>query len=578
MHDVSCMLSLSRSQWSKEEKATPIRQINTAPVWIMDFVCSSQPLDDGEEDLRVHIDGSDTVHSLAKISLLSSATDSDSDPINNTIIAKYPCWSYHFHVGPRPLRPLIRRVPLTEPSCSVPPAATSAVTPRPRGSLLRCSKLVHRVTTPSEAQQLIGRGHREPDVTPARKEYNEKRKRDREAGERRVATRAANGRTRFRPPNPHPLTPQTPRGLPLTSGTLLTPTPAPIPRVPLQPVVNAQTAPTHADFSRFGGQSSENFFPVPYLQPGIEWFNTLRPGSQAALLAAHLDYSSVSTGGSGGDGNFGMGVSFPPLRHLCFNPFTANTDIQGPHSFGDGTGLSGDADDDGDLPGDDDRDYIEDSWTRPEEPSPDDDEDQAPPPAISSLEFTMRSVEPAYQQKANRKKRKAAPLPPTEDDADENPTDDEARPKKQAKSRSIHALASDDHERIYKLSFDKIKSEVTRRWPFPIRGKGTRRPGLPSPGDMIELIRLVFTDAAFDLGLSTSQIFQFRGGLKTLAALLVPAAYGLTDISTIRNLTPGSIAEGIENNRLLRAVCFVRMAEPEKVLLITVESQWFLSF
>ncbi|KAJ7799072.1 hypothetical protein B0H14DRAFT_2617354 [Mycena olivaceomarginata] len=189
------------------------------------------------------------------------------------------------------------------------------------------------------------------------------------------------------------------------------------------------------------------------------------------------------------------------------------------------------------------------------------------PPPVSSLQFTMRTVQPDYQKK---RKQHADTI-----DLDDTSDDEEsAGPKKRKqKSRSIASIAA-DHAEICELAFDHLRKELTHHTPFPVAA-GRRRatvprvaPAVPVPNPAVsgaagkhrtavaqtdeftELVLSAFTEAAFDLEMGNtrptaedmrlirSRVPTFRGGLKVVAP-----------IETLENPTPALISATLEKNR-----------------------------
>ncbi|KAJ7084765.1 hypothetical protein B0H15DRAFT_951263 [Mycena belliarum] len=203
------------------------------------------------------------------------------------------------------------------------------------------------------------------------------------------------------------------------------------------------------------------------------------------------------------------------------------------------------------------------SWSQ----APDVDEDlDGQPPAVSSLEFSTRDVEPRFNLKRKSRPSQHRVVEDPEDDDEHSDEDDsdtaeaEMPRKKKQKSRSISAVAA-DHREICEAAYPKIKIELTHRLPFPTTDIRRTGPRQTQTDEFTELILGVFTDAAFELELDDvrptledirlirSRVPQFRAGIKILARLWVPAEYKLVDIKTLQNPTPASIEAQLEANR-----------------------------
>ncbi|KAJ7101311.1 hypothetical protein B0H15DRAFT_796141 [Mycena belliarum] len=490
----------------------------------------------------------------------------------------------------------------------------------------------------------LGRGRREVQLTDARKEHDERTKKNTLAGEKRTATRRLNATNMANASLGTPAKPAAIPGQPAATPVRLAATPAgpttitthynvsathcnvsathrylstttPIikpraPRMPLQEVNTNWNSPSYTDFSQRTMPPSFNFSPPPAASTsGTQsrpshssiqapappaWFAAMPPSIQAALLAScnpsvaacfqssgpvigeheasgydglsNLEqftnegkyYGSMGSGSSGRD-NGGSGSSVNGGYHDGGGYSSGNASPDGSGNGGDG-GVNGG--DDGSIDGGDGEGYPEPSWAR----APDTDLDlDGHLPAVSSLEFSTRAVEPAYNRKTKRRRshHPAAPERAHEDDDSEEDDAVEAempRKSKKQKSRSISAIA-DDHREICEVAYDKLKIELTHRLPFPV--KDIRRTGShqTQTDEFTELILSVFTDAAFDLDLEDvrptsddiklirSRVPQFRAGVKSLARSLVPAEYKFVDIQTLKNPTQESIDAQLEANR-----------------------------
>ncbi|KAJ7160368.1 hypothetical protein C8R46DRAFT_1286089 [Mycena filopes] len=299
-------------------------------------------------------------------------------------------------------------------------------------------------------------------------------------------------------------------------------------------------------------------FPTPpptQSTSAVDWFSSLPPDERTTLLNA------LNAGGEEGD------LMFPRTSTSTYRSPAGSSSLSGSDAgqhlpqletfSGDNAPLYTDGDD-GD--GDNDQDSSwgrrpNDGWGQPSDDGPAD--EQSTP--TSSLDITMRTVNPAYRR-AHKRKRHADPADdePSEDEQDEDDDSEEMqRPKK--KSRSI-AGRPEEHQRICECAFDKIKIELALRKPFPV-SVGRSRTARARTDEFMELILEAWTDAAFDLELEhvkptkddidliRARVPQFRSGLKVIARRFVPGAYQLIDIRTLKNPTQESINAQLEANR-----------------------------
>ncbi|KAF8204495.1 hypothetical protein K438DRAFT_1757694 [Mycena galopus ATCC 62051] len=200
---------------------------------------------------------------------------------------------------------------------------------------------------------------------------------------------------------------------------------------------------------------------------------------------------------------------------------------------------------------------INEQWTHAPDEGPRDIDE---PPPVSSLECTMRTVQPRYQ---NKRKRRLNATNAAQSDADvgisilsESP---EPR-KRKHKSRSI-ATISDDHQTVCKLAFHHLRMSLTHKVPFPVSAGRCAARGPATTDEFNELVLDSFTNAAFDVGLEEaeptpediklirSRVPTFRGGLKDVMRDLVPSTYDLEQIETLKNPTPELINATLEKNR-----------------------------
>ncbi|KAJ7160310.1 hypothetical protein C8R46DRAFT_1223784 [Mycena filopes] len=443
-----------------------------------------------------------------------------------------------------------------------------------------------------------GRTHCTPTLTPARQEFDKRRKKNHDRGVKAAQTRAA--RHAGAGPAPSlgapqrtaastasgaaPATSQAPPGtprqfapLPRTGQNQRPPLPLqsstpqqqrPLPqheRTPLQPVSANGSTPTYSSFTQLLPSStpqrqrpqppleqtplqpvptngsrltSLSFTQLPNSSPSLPTPPSTQVYAPAADPSAQAWYESLSEpqranlmSSLNPMGTSTLGDNWQQLPHL--------------HSMGasDGPGMNDDGEE---------QDF---GSQQHEEPSDDDDE---PTPPVSSLQVTMRDIVPSYSR-SRKRKRSSADDADEDEDADED-DDEETLPPPKKKSRSIGQL-SEEHQQICELAFDKLKIELTLRMPFPVsvgRGRGARSRKID---EFTELILNAFTEAAFDLGfedavptkadidLIRSRVPQFRGKVKTLARVYVPAAYELVDIQTLRDPTPEKVEAQVGKNR-----------------------------
>ncbi|KAJ7824527.1 hypothetical protein B0H14DRAFT_3728413 [Mycena olivaceomarginata] len=372
-------------------------------------------------------------------------------------------------------------------------------------------------------------------------------------------------------PTPQPL----PRASNLNAGVPQTPhRPLPLPqplRAPLQPM-EANSSPNYMDFSRQASSRATQLTPAFVRGPplsGVEWFTGLSESDKAALL------NSLSAGSTPGADQWGSMQNLLRFENGGQGLEMDGSGAPGPHE----------------VPG------MEEGNDEPWTQSPDDGPaDIDEPPPVSSLQFTMRTVQPDYQKK-RKQHTDTIDLDDTSDDevlafrclflsAESDivsPGICRAQKRKQ-KSRSIASIAA-DHAEICELAFDHLKKELTHRTPFPVAA-GRRRatvpraaPAVPVPNPAVsgaagkhrtviaqmdeftELVLSAFTEAAFDLEMGNtrptaedmklirSRVPTFRGGLKVVARMLVPDAYGFIAIETLENPTPALISATLEKNR-----------------------------
>ncbi|KAJ7738628.1 hypothetical protein B0H16DRAFT_94845 [Mycena metata] len=208
-------------------------------------------------------------------------------------------------------------------------------------------------------------------------------------------------------------------------------------------------------------------------------------------------------------------------------------------------------DNDNDGRRDQDLDDEEPGWAQQRDDDPADREEHAPP--ASSLQVTMRDVQPSYPRTRKRKR-----VEDDEDDSEEEDNEEPSQPKKK-KSRSIASLP-EEHQKICDAAFDLLKIELTLRMPFPVAvGRGRTARARADPFN--ELLLQAFTDAAFDmkledvepikadLDLIRSRVPQYRSALKVVARAVVPSAYGLVDIEDLDDPTEANINAVLEKNR-----------------------------
>ncbi|KAJ7836275.1 hypothetical protein B0H14DRAFT_2589830 [Mycena olivaceomarginata] len=260
--------------------------------------------------------------------------------------------------------------------------------------------------------------------------------------------------------------------------------------------------------------------------PGIEWFTGLSESDKAALL------NSLSAGSTS------LWRYLLAQGHRDFHDDSIGLEM-------DGSGNPGPHE----IPG------MEEGNDEPWTQSPDDGPaDIDEPPPVSSLQFTMRTVQPDYQKK---RKQHADTI-----DLDDTSDDEEsAGPKKRKqKSRSIASIAA-DHAEICELAFDHLRKELTHHTPFPVAAgrrratvprvpAGKHRTAVAQTDEFTELVLSAFTEAAFDLEMGNtrptaedmrlirSRVPTFRGGLKVVAP-----------IETLENPTPALISATLEKNR-----------------------------
>ncbi|KAJ7716991.1 hypothetical protein B0H16DRAFT_1800268 [Mycena metata] len=316
------------------------------------------------------------------------------------------------------------------------------------------------------------------------------------------------------------------------------------PRTALQPV-NDSSPTGYADFSGMAG--SQSFMSTPpstQTNLGADWFASLDSSTRDAIFKSMNTPMIIASSAGDSDQNLGGNPGY-------------SSRVPELESFG-GQDIGSDMDDnDSRLYGD-----REQPWGQVLDEGP---QDSPAPPPTSSLNITMRSVAPAYQQ---RKNRRTVPQTNTEDNDGEEDAEDEseapAEPaKKKQKSRSIADLDA-EHQDICNSGYHYVKIEVTLRTPFPVgigRKRGGTRTAVAHADQFSELILGAFTDAAFDLGLEDvtprpadiallrARVPQFRSGLKTVCRGFVPAAYGLVDIKTLKKPTPALIAATEAKNR-----------------------------
>ncbi|KAJ6592686.1 hypothetical protein B0H19DRAFT_8778 [Mycena capillaripes] len=402
----------------------------------------------------------------------------------------------------------------------------------------------------------VGRGHRQIQVTTGRKEHDKIQKKNAEAGERRAATRARNvannnsgatpeaqnanhrraasdqsaapTETPRRLPGP-PVMPNSGRSNPQKTSSTLPQTL----RIPLQPV-SANSSLAYPDFSRMDRSPSlMSTPPATQLNRGMEWLTSLPESTRAALFASLEPSQMVTSAGW----NAGSSAHDRDQSQESTNFNLESFEQENYHEEGS-DGL--------DSPN---------SWAQHPDDGPRDLEET---PAVSSLETTIRSIQPAYHQK--RKRRTVQESNPSDNEDEVSDEEEPAKPQPK-KSRSIAVLET-EHQEICAVSFDLIKIELTHRKPFPVAvGRGRAARARAKTDEFTELILTVFTDAAFDSGLEhvkptaedialiRSRVPQFRSGIKGLARDLVPGAYTLVDISNLPTPTPELIARTVAENR-----------------------------
>ncbi|KAJ7859090.1 hypothetical protein B0H14DRAFT_3446928 [Mycena olivaceomarginata] len=131
---------------------------------------------------------------------------------------------------------------------------------------------------------------------------------------------------------------------------------------------------------------------------------------------------------------------------------------------------------------------INEQWSHAPDEGPRDIDE--PPPA-SSLECTMRTVQPRYQ---NKRKRRLNTMDAAQSDADGSP---EPRKRKQ-KSRSI-ATISDDHQIVCELAFHHLRRSLTHKVPFPVSAGRRATRGPATTDEFNELVLDSFTMWKCDL-------------------------------------------------------------------------------
>ncbi|KAJ7219896.1 hypothetical protein B0H12DRAFT_1078496 [Mycena haematopus] len=335
-------------------------------------------------------------------------------------------------------------------------------------------------------------------------------------------------------PIPHSTTPQQPR-MPLQP-IMVNSSPAYMPlsqtpRAALQPVMG-NSSPAYIPLSQLANSTRPQNQGPPRSHPGDDWIAGLSDSQRAALLA------SLSTPSMAAGDNQNM-------------PHLSSFDDDGPLSDDGplGQGLGSDHLGPQAGPGTD-----EIPWSYIPDEGPRDSDDPAP---VSSLETTMRTIQPRYQQK-----RKRRPDTAVEVRGDSSEVEESGEPKKRKqKCRSISAIPA-NHQKICQLAYDYAKIELTHRMPFPVSA-GRQRHSVAGTDQFTELILKSFTDAAFDAELEEAEpsredivlirarVPQFRCGLKGVARKLVPGTYGFISIASLKNPTPELITATLEKNRAL---------------------------
>ncbi|KAJ7887073.1 hypothetical protein B0H14DRAFT_3430918 [Mycena olivaceomarginata] len=425
----------------------------------------------------------------------------------------------------------------------------------------------------------LGRGLRESQLTPGRQLHDQQLEKNAEAGRKRAATMAYNATSgttgsraapgsqnqcAVRRPPVAQHTFSTPQPLPSLNAyqTPHRPLPPPQPlREPLQPL-EANSSPNYMDFSR---RESSRAIPLPpaFVRgpplSNIEWFTGLSESDKAALLNS---FSAGSTSSGADQWGSMQNLSRFESGDRDFHDDSIGLEMDGSRAPGPH-----------EIPGMEER--NDEPWTQLPDDGPAD-IDESPP--VSSLQFTVRTVQPDYQKK-RKQHTDTIDLDDTSDD------EESAGPKKRKqKSRSIASIAA-DHAEICELAFDHLRKELTHRTPFPVAAgrrratvpraapavpvpnpavsgaAGTHRSAVAQTDEFTELVLSAFTEAAFDsemgntrptaedMRLIRSRVPTFRGGLKVVARRLVPDAYGFIAIETLENPTPALISATLEKNR-----------------------------
>ncbi|KAJ7850465.1 hypothetical protein B0H13DRAFT_2674451 [Mycena leptocephala] len=318
-----------------------------------------------------------------------------------------------------------------------------------------------------------------------------------------------------------------------------------MPRIPLQPV-NVNASANYMDFSLLGRPTPVARPLAPSIPPvasenDLDWFTSLSLSQQAALLSS-LKPTAMTTSALYDERSSGG-----QLEEHFDNQSLGGQGHYNLSDLGAEQGGLGSVDQNDEEP------FRDQPWFTPSEN--DGDNGDEPPAPVSSLQFTIRSIEPGYQQK--QKKRRARMAVTTEDSEDEDGDDIDGPPKKKQKSRGISVLAA-DHQKICELAFHYVKRDVTHKLPFPVAKK---RPGRLQTDEFTELLLGSWTNAAFDLELENveptaedialirARVPQFRSGIKVMARSFVPGVYQFENILTLPDPTPERIHEAMERNR-----------------------------
>ncbi|KAJ7279932.1 hypothetical protein C8J57DRAFT_1464407 [Mycena rebaudengoi] len=405
------------------------------------------------------------------------------------------------------------------------------------------------------------------------------------------------------PVSGHPAVPQTPQ---LQQGNVL-PYPPSQPRLPLRsqatssPLSRMQPIPSssvpeqrrslrpvnlqaQAKYPGFSGSSTlVPIFPPPTADTMTDWFHTLSPTQQAALLASLSPFVGGIEGGVPSDGrdfyqDHNPIQRFPELFQMPSSTVGADEGKIFPAfliviNFAPGADQF-DNDEDG---------SPDDPWD--DQPEEEQDKDE-PQPA------TVRDVQPPYQMLRPKRKRAGtqsvdASVPSSSPSpamatassvaavgAEGNPAsapkptssvDLPTPPKKRRqKSRSIAAVAS-EHRVIVEAAYDYLRMLLTHNGPFPHMDKQRGGPRHSETGTgVLDRTLLTAWDQACteleagdvnhddeDLKLIRSRISQFRAAIKKIAQALVPEAFKLADVNKLENPPAESIAALLTANRLI---------------------------